>query len=383
VKVPIAAASALVRLLAWDAAFLPVPVAWRRRGDVVELDFDGGGAGLAAIVRAPRGVRESVAVQLVAAAAFLFERGWYPARRLLRGARCEPGAGGVTVRLGSLPQWRLDDPALTRRLRTRPQVAERLVAVALRPLLERLLPERAGAFARALAGPPSWQPGAALLDAVGGFARARGARRFPAPAAAALWARRLHVPRLGAWWLDEQEVTARVAAVAGLAASLEDRRLEVATGDFEEPEMARRLARAAASGVDGLVLSTLPTPLARPLPLAGGEEPIWLLGRPGAVLHAHLACAVERGAARPLLAREVLEAGAASGFTDAPVEPAGTQERERLASAAARRALAWLRAASAGLTADELAALEGADGAGLDELARLRLAMPSRGSWRR
>jgi predicted ATP-dependent protease len=44
--------------------------------------------------------------------------------------------------------------------------------------------------------------------------------------------------------------------------------------------------------------------------------------------------------------------------------------------------LAWLRAAPAGLTADELGVLEGADGAGLDELARLRLAVPRRGSWR-
>jgi hypothetical protein len=265
VRVPIATAAALARLLAWDASFLPVPVAWRRHGELVELDIDSGGAGLAAIARAPKGVRESVAIQLVAAAAFLFERGWYPARRLLRGARCEQGAGGATVRLGELPQWRLDDPALARRLRTRPQVAERLVAETLRPLLERLLPERSGAFARALAGPPRWQPGAALLDAVGGSGRARSARRFPASAAGALWARRLHVPRIGAWWLDEQDAAARIAAVAGFAASLEGRRLDASTGDLEEPEVARRLARAAASGADGLVLSTLPTPLARPL----------------------------------------------------------------------------------------------------------------------
>ena len=381
-RVPIATAAALVRLLAWDAAFLPVPVAWRRRGDSVELDLELGGDGLAAVARAPVSVREAVAVQLVAAAEFLFERGWYPARRLLRGARCEQRAGGVTVRLGALPHWRLDEESLARRLRTRPQAAERLVAVSLRPLLERLLPERAGALAAALAGPPSWQLGSALLEAVSGSARGRGARRFSAPAASALWARRLHVPRLGAWWLDEDELAARVAAVAGLAAALEERPLEVVTGELEEPEVARRLARAAAAGTDGLVLSTLPTPLALPLPLAGGEEPVWLLGRPGAALQAHLARAVELGTARPLLAREVLDVGAASGFIAEPADPAGTAARERLASAAARRALVWLRAAPAGLAADELAALDGPDGTVLDELARLRLAVLRRGAWR-
>jgi DNA-binding NtrC family response regulator len=379
--VPPAVAAALVRLLAWDAAFLPVPVAWRRRGSFVELDFNDAGVDLATMARASSSVRETVAVQVVAAAAFLFERGWYPARRLLRSVRCEQAPGGVKVRLGALPKLRLDDPALTARLRTRPQAAERLVAVSLRPLLERLLPERSAAIAAVLAGSPSWPTGTALLGAVSGPGRSRAKRRFSASAAEALWARRLHVPRLGAWWLDEEALAARVAAVAALAAWLEDRRLEVAVGEFEEPAIARRLARAAASGSDGLVLSTLAAPLAQPLPLAGGEEPVWLIGRPGAVLHAHLASAVELGAARPLLAREVLEPGAVDGFAGAPAEPAGTRARERLASAAARRALAWLLGAPAGLTAAELAALDGADNAVLDELARLRLAAPRRGVW--
>ena len=376
-----ATAAALARLLAWDASFLPVPAAWRRVDAGFEIVFDVRGATLEEVAAGPRPAREAAAVQLLGAAAFLLERGWYPSRRLLGAARCEQGPDGPVVRLPEPPALRLDDPALARRLRTRPRLNERLLPTIVEPLLALLQPERAGAVRAAFEQPVGTSPGATLLGAIRSAATARGVRRFSAAAGRGLWARRLAVPPSGAWWLDEAPLAGRVAAVAGLTATLEGRVLEVAVGEFDEAETARRLAHAAAAGHDGLALSTLPTPGAQPLPLAGGEEPVWLLGLPGAPQHAHLARAIELGATRPLHAREVLESGAASGFAAAPAEPPGVAARERLASADARRALAWLRAAPAGLAADDLGALGEAGASALDELARLRLALCRHGVW--
>ncbi|MBP1619987.1 MAG: hypothetical protein H6Q02_754, partial [Acidobacteria bacterium] len=358
-----------------------MPTTWRRADAGFEIVFDVRGATLEEVAAGPRPAGEAAAVQLLGAAAFLLERGWFPSRRLLGGARCERGPDGPILTLPGLPTLRLDDPTLARRLRTRPQVSERLLATILWPLLDLLLPERSDAIWTEIERPATAAPGGTLLAAVRGAATARGVRRLPAAAGRGLWARRLAIPGHGAWWLDEAAAAARVAAAASLSAALEGRALEIAVGEFDEAEISRRLARAAAAGVDGLVLSTLPTPLAQPLPLAGGEEPVWLLGLPGAPVHAHLAQAIELGAARPLHAREVLEAGAESSFTAAPAEPPGIAARERLASVDARRALASLRAAPAGLTVDDLRALGDVGATVLDELARLRLALCRHGVW--
>jgi hypothetical protein len=75
VNVRASSAGALARLLAWDASCLPVVTDIITAPDAVTLNLDAPGVELARVGRWPRGHRAAVALQTVAAAAFLFERG--------------------------------------------------------------------------------------------------------------------------------------------------------------------------------------------------------------------------------------------------------------------------------------------------------------------
>ncbi|MFZ5784902.1 MAG: sigma 54-interacting transcriptional regulator, partial [Acidobacteriota bacterium] len=110
-----------------------------------------------------------------------------------------------------------------------------------------------------------------------------------------------------------------------------------------------------------------------------GGDCVWVLGADAGLAQVAAARAVEIGQESPGAARLLLQAGAASAFARPARVGRPEADRLHLTSAAARKALGWLRAAPAGLTSDEVAALAG--DADLEELARLRLAWRSAGVW--
>ncbi len=372
------AAGHLARLLSWDAPFLPAVTELALTSVGLELACAAPGAELARAMCWPRGQRAAVALQIVAASSFLFERGWYPSRSLLRSARVSRSEDGVWLRLSRLPCRRLEDPGLERRLRLVLGPEDNLLVPVVAPLLRALLPERADELERATRMRPVWEAAAAWIEVL--LAEGRGviALRHPAGRGRALWARRFLVPAGGVFWVEEEGLLPGLVAAAWLAAG---DTLAVADGAFEEADVARAQARAAADGHDCLVLTTLSLPGVPPLPLAGEADAVWVLAPPGAKAHTHEAAAVEAGGQRPSLARLVLEAGARTGFAGAPAQTL-VEDREAFASAPARQALGWLESAPVGLTDQDMAGLAAVLPEALPELERLGLAQQHHGVWR-
>jgi DNA-binding NtrC family response regulator len=380
VKVRTPSTASLARLLAWDAPVLPVAAEISGAAGGVRVVFEAPGLGLDAAARWPRGQRAAVALQVMAAAAFLFERGWYPSRALLRGGRVERGDGDPRYRLGRLPALRLEDADLERRLRPALGSEETVLSPAVFPLLNVLLPELADDLVRAAGRRPAWEAVGAWLEVLLAGSRASTALRHPDGLGRALWSRRLVVPTGGVWFLDDESALAGIAAAARLATL--GTGVVVAAGALEEEEIAKVQARAAASGKDVLAVTTLSLPGVTGLGLDGGADAVWVAATRPELAHAHGAAAIEAGERRPLLARTMLEAGAAEGFARPPRPSHTLRERGALASAGARRALSWLESAAVGLAEEDLALLaEGAHGS-LAELERLGLAQKRRGVWR-
>ncbi len=371
-------AAALARLLAWDAAFLPDVAEVGGEPAAASVRCEPRGAGLAVVARWPRGQRTSVAVQVVAAAVFLFERGWYPSRGLLRGGRVERGASGPWYRLARLPRRRLDDAGLERHLRLALANEATLLVPAVLPLLRQLLPEMGDDLDGAAREGPAWEAAAGWLGVlIGKGSRPSPALRHPAGPGRALWALRYEIPTGGVCWVEDEALLPRLEAAVRLAAL--GRNVTVAAGALDDAGVARAQAHAAASGRDAVVLTTLPLPGAAPLELAAGTESVWVGAPCPDLTHAHSALARD---GRPGVARLVLEAGAADGFTRPPRPVEALRARAGLASAPARAALGWLASAPIGLSAGELSALAGEAAAGLAELRRLGLAFERRGIWR-
>ena len=372
------AAGHLARLLSWDAPFLPAVNELAFTPDGFEVHCDAPGVELARTASWPRGQRAAVALQLVAASAFLFERGWYPSRSLLRGARVSRGEEGVWLRLARLPRRRLEDAHLEARVRALPGAEENLLVSVVAPLLRALLPERGEDLERATASRPAWEAAAAWVEVLLAEGRAAAALRHPAGRGRALWARRFLVPCAGVFWVEEEGVLPGLVASAWLAAG---DAVAVAAGAFEEADAARAQARAAADGRDCLVLTTLSLPGVPPLPLAGEADAAWVVAPRSSTAHAPLTAAVEAGGRRPSLARLALQAGAGNGFT-CPPAPASPEDREALASPPARRALCWLESAPVGLAEAELSTHAEVPPEALPELERLGLAQLRHGVWR-
>jgi DNA-binding NtrC family response regulator len=370
---------ALARLLAWDAPFLPVVSTVTATPDGVEVAIDVQGTGLPEVCRWPRAQRAAVALQALAAGAFLFERGWYPSRSLLRGARVVRDEAGPWLRLATLPGHRLEDTTLERRLRLALGTGDNVLVAAFASLLRALLPERARELERVAVSRPAWESVEACTEMLLGEGRGGSVLRHPAGKGRALWARRFSLPQEGVFWVEEEQLVSVVGVAAQLAALGRD--LSVSTGSFEEGDVARIQARAAADGRDCLVLTTLSLPGVPALPLAGEADAVWVLTQDGGLGRAHAAAATETGLHRPALAREMLEEGAAHGFAREP-RPVATRGRESLASPQARRALGWLEAAPVGLGGVDLELLGGPCRDALAELERLGLAQPRHGAWR-
>ena len=371
-------AAALARLLAWDAACLPDVADPGGEPDAVSVRCCSRGAELAAVARWPRGQRAAVAVQVVAAATFLFERGWYPSRGLLRGGRVERGASGPWYRLARLPRRRLDDAGLERHLRQALASEATLLVPVVLPLLRRLLPEMGDELERAARVRPAWEVAAGWLGVlIGNGKRPGSALGHPEGPGRALWALRYEVPTGGVGWVEDEALLPRLAAAVRLGGL--GRHVAVAAGAFDEAGVARAQAHAAASGRDSVVLTTLPLPGVAPVELAAGTESVWVVAPRLDLAHAHAAAARE---GRPGVARLVAEAGAADGFARPPRPLETLRARTGLASGPARAALGWLASAPVGLSAEELGALAGEAAAGLAELKRLGLACERRGVWR-
>jgi DNA-binding NtrC family response regulator len=378
VKVRTSSTGALARLLAWDAPFLPLATAITAEDDALDVVLDAPGVELAQVPRWPRVQRAAVALQAFAAGAFLFEHGWYPSRALLRGARVARGDPGPWLRLTRLPCRRLEDAPLERRLRLALGTGDSALLEVLAPLLRALLPERNGELERVAASRPAWESAEAWAEALLGEGRGRSVLHHPAGTGRALWARHFSLPQAGVFWVEEEHLLPALGVASRLATA--GRGVTVATGAFEEADVARLRARAAADGRDCLVLTTLCLPGVPVLPLAGEADAVWVLARNSSLARTHAAAAMEAGAQRPDIARQVLEAGAAHGFSGAP-QPDATPGREPLASPPARRALAWLANAPVGLVESDLERLAGPCHDALTELERLGLAHQWGGAW--
>ncbi|HQU32742.1 MAG TPA: sigma 54-interacting transcriptional regulator [Thermoanaerobaculaceae bacterium] len=371
-------AAALARLLAWDAACLPDVADPGGERDAVSVRCNARGAELAAVARWPRGQRAAVAVQVITAAAFLFERGWYPSRGLLRGGRVERGASGPWYRLARLPRLRLDDAGLERHLRLALASEATLLVPAVLPLLRRLLPEMGDELEGAARVRPVWEVTAGWLGVlIGNGKRPGSALAHLAGSGRALWALRYEVPTGGVCWVEDEALLPQLAAAVRLAAL--GRNVAVAAGALDEADVTRAQAHAAASGRDAVVLTTLPLPGVAPVELAAGTESVWVVAPRPDLAHAHAVAARE---GRPGVARLVAEAGAANGFARPPRLLEALRARAGLASGPARAALGWLASAPVGLSAEELGALAAEATLGLAELKRLGLAYERRGVWR-
>lgn len=366
------------RLLAWDAPFLPEPHLVGTAGSVAGSLEPARGVGLAAVKRWPRGQRAAVALQLVAAAHFLFERGWYPARGLLRRVRIRSDGTGAWLRLPALPIWRLDNQVLQRHLRATAEGDTGILARLLTPLVSMLLPECQTRLVRASRTKAAWEAPGAWVAVLVADGRTGAALEHPGGRGRALWSRRFALPGPGVYWVEEAELVEALAARVRLASAPD---LEVVAGPLEEADVARLHARAAAADRDCVLLTLLAQPRAAALPLDGGAESVWVLASRPELTAAWIAAAVASGLSRPVLARALLEVGAARGFALEPPAAATAPHREVLASTLARRALAWLASAPIGLGADELETLDPGAADGLLELERLGLAASCAGRW--
>ena len=372
-RVPARRAAALARLLAWDAPFLPAVTAVAADDGLVTIECERSGASLAEVAGWARGRRLAIATQVVAAAEFLFERGWFAGRSLLRGVRVERRAAGDQVRLSEPPRWPLDDPRLGRRLRRLADGGDGVRAAALAPLLRALVPERWAALEEAILRRPQWALAEELVSVLTGDGRTASALRHPGGPGRALWARRLPAPE-GVAWVEDDDALATATAAARVAAAASGRPTVVCSGPLDETEVARALARAAADGCDAVVLTTVPVAGTPPIAVSGGEAGAWVLGPAPRAARQHQVHAVEHSGGRATVVADLLRRGAATAFTAPPEADDGRPLTEQLASPSARTALRWLRQLPVGLEAAELAALQGGDAAAaLLELERLRL----------
>ncbi|HPS77419.1 MAG TPA: hypothetical protein PLS53_04625, partial [Thermoanaerobaculaceae bacterium] len=365
-------ASALSRehpsLLAWETSFLPDPA-----DGVLPA---GPTLGSPEVLRWPRSQRLAVAVQVLAAASFLLERGIFPERRVLRGARLERKGRTVALRLTALPRWRLDGPRLERRLQSLPGWGDGLLVLAVLPILRRLLPERRPALEAAVRRGPAWEVAGAWLGVLLSGQREE-ALAHPAGPGRPLWACRLAPLKPGVWWTEEERPARRLAA----AMEAGEPAVDAVVGELDEEDVVRIQARAAASGRDAVILTTLALPAATAWGLDEGADAVWVLAPRWELGQAH-AEAVLQSAGRKLLAvRHLLAVGAAQGFSTAPAVPVELPGRTALASPAARRALAWLNGSPAGLEETELARLMDGTRQALEELERLGLALRRSGRW--
>lgn len=366
-------------LLKWDASFLPV-VEVDDSGADIQVHTHAPGVSLDAVRRWPRQARVGVASQMVAAATFLFDQGWFPSRSLLRSVRAVRQSDGVWVRLSGLPRLALHGPTL-RRLGRRLPSCQRLVADLLAPLLAEIVPEGVTLTPSELDGSgPS-----GLLEALERIPRSGKPWNHPAGLGRFLWARRLSLPHFGVVWVEdgEEALLTQLRAAAMLAAVGLDRRIAVAAGHLDEQAVNRFRTQLAVQDQDCLILTPIPVMGAFPLGLASAGIAVWGLAPAGLAVQQHLDRAVMSGRARAALAGDVLAAGAGDAFTSSPQQVA-TQRCRRCdwLSPAAREAQRWLEQAPAGLTADELDGLRGGAGRNLAELERLGLAWREGETWR-
>lgn len=362
---------ARAELLLWDAPFLPVS----------PVDAPAVGLSLGQCRRAPFGVRAAVALQLLAAVDFLTVRGWYPQRRLLRGAQVVRGEAGVAVTLLQLPRWRLEDQVFRTPSRRRVSGADALVGRLLLPLLVRLLPERREQLHSCVEKALPGETTRALCGVIRGCGRTGAWLAHRDGCGRALWARRLHLPCEGVVWVEEEGLVPRLAAAALLARATGAWSGLVVAGQLDESDVAREQGRAAAAGAPLLVLTTLPVPGSVPLALAPEEGAVWVLPAAVECAAAHAREAQERSGGRARLAAELLAAGARDGFSAPPGAYLLREDHHTLASPAARAALATLAAFPIGLDAAECRSL-GISQDSCAELLRLGLVVPYRGRWR-
>jgi two-component system response regulator HydG len=377
VNAHVASTPALAQLFAWDAPFLPRVRGVDEPGGEPVVDADAGDVDLATACRWPRGQRAAVALQTVAAAAFLFEKGWYPSRCLLRGARVVRGEAGPALRLAALPRLRVGDPCLEKRLRLAAHGGINIVIAAVAPIVHALMPERVAELQRAANSHRPWEVTEAWVEVLLGEARGA-ALRHSEGRGRTLWARCFALPARGVYWAAEASALPFLTCAAQLAGRGRD--VHVEAGAFEEPEVDRLQARAAAAGSDCLVLTTLSLPGVPPLPLAGGENAVWVLAPKRSLAYEYATAANRAGEAQPGAARAILEDGASCGFSRQPRPPA-VRRREALLSPTARQALRWLEVAPIGLAQEDVDALVGPARAALEELQRLGAAHLSRGLW--
>ena len=324
--------------------------------------------------------RVAVALQLVACASFLHERGFPPLRGLLRGARVAREKGGVWLRLGMLPRLHVDHGRSGRRLRSTIAGQGDVIARLLLPLLSALLPEMRSYLEECCARRPAWEAPAALVAALIARTRGMAALDHPLGKGRVLWARQFVIPRSGVFAIDDEDLGGNLAAAARLEAFADSRAVEVQAGPIEEDEIARLQSRAAVVGVDCLVLTTLATEGVPALPLAEGEA-MWVLAGDPSQGNDALVRALSAGRENPAVVRELAEAHAGVAFS-APAEPGmAAIRRQGLSSPPARRALATLASSPFGLTAGEVAILSQTTDSALEELSRLRLALSRRGVW--
>lgn len=355
-------------LLFWEASFLPDRAASVEspalRADAPEL------------ARWPRGQRLALAVQLLAAASFVLDRGFFPSRRLLRGAQVTRRAGGITLRLHDLPAWRLDAPGLERRLRRVITPGGGVLAACLLPLLRRLVPERLSALERVSRERPAWELAGGWLEVLVAGNR-EAALAHPDGAGRALWACKMASLQPGVWWSEEQPC----AVHAGELLSSGDEPPVVSVGELEDEDVVRIQARAAAAGLDAVVITFVPLPQARVWGLDEGADAVWVLAPRWELAHAHIEAVLHSSGRRLGMTRSVLAAGAARAFGSRPAPLVELPGRTALASPPARRVLGWLGASPAGLDDDELECLLGAWGEQAAELERLGLVVRRGGRW--
>ena len=143
----------------------------------------------------------------------------------------------------------------------------------------------------------------------------------------------------------------------------------------------RHQARAAATGRDAVILTTLPLPAATVWGLDEGADALWVLAPRWELAQAHAEAVLHSAGRRLSAARHLLAGGAALGFSASPTPPVELPGRSSMASPAARRALAWLAGSPAGLEEGELAHLLGSGQEVLGEIERLGLALRRGGRW--
>lgn len=353
-------------LLAWEASFLPDPAAWGGPPTCAVADPQ--------VVRWPRAQRLAVAVQLLAAATFLLERGFYPSRRLLRRARVARSREGIALRLDDLPRQRLDAAELERRLRRGLPAGQSVLVGTLWPQLMRLLPERREALETLARTEPAWELARGCLEILLAGNR-EAALGHPEGTGRALWACRMTPLAAGVWWAEDEALARRAAAIL----SRSSRDLAVAVGEMDEDDVIRFQARAAADGRDAVVLTLLPLPSARVWGLDGGANAVWVLAPRWQLGQAHAEAALQTSGRRFALARELLAAGAARAFAAEPAPPVELPGRAALASPFARRVLLWVASSPAGLVEDDLDRLVGPCGSAVAELERLGLTVRRNG----